>query len=173
MTAPRAARRGGAARRHQRRALLPRRRAREARGRLGLRLRRGRGHGRVLLAEPPRRGRRRRREAGDTVLRGDGQHARGGPSNMLVDALLVFAYRLAGQASKLVDSDACPRPYDRSSRRRSTSWSGPARRGGYAPSAFPTVDRFCMALSHGCAGRLAAHNGDFRPGQSASRCPTS
>ena len=88
---------------------------------------------------------------------------------MLVDALLVCPYRLAGQASKLVDSDACPRPYDRSSRPRSTSWSGPARRGGYAPSAFPTIDRFCMALLYARAGRLPAQNGGCRPGQMHSR----
>jgi ATP-dependent RNA helicase DHX37/DHR1 len=34
-----------------------------------------------------------------------------------------------------------------------------------APSAFPTVDRFSIALLYGRAGRLTAENGGFRPGQ--------
>ena len=37
---------------------------------------------------------------------------------------------------------------------------------GYAPSAFPAADRFCMAVLYGRAGRLTAGNGGFRPGQS-------
>ena len=44
--------------------------------------------------------------------------------------------------------------------------SGPSR-GVYAPSLFPTVNRFCMAVLHGFARRLTAQNGGFRPGQ----CP--
>ena len=31
--------------------------------------------------------------------------------------------------------------------------------------AFPTVNRFCMALLYGRAGRLTAQNGGFRRGQ--------
>jgi hypothetical protein len=40
--------------------------------------------------------------------------------------------------------------------------SGPAR-GGCAPSALPTVERFCTVLLCGRAGRLTAQHGGFRP----------
>ena len=38
--------------------------------------------------------------------------------------------------------------------------------GGEAPLAFPCVNRFCMGLLYGRAGRLNAKNGGFRRGQS-------
>ena len=38
-----------------------------------------------------------------------------------------------------------------------------AAQGAYAPLAFSTVNRFCMALLYGRAGRLTAKNGGFRP----------
>jgi hypothetical protein len=37
--------------------------------------------------------------------------------------------------------------------------------GGQAPSAFSYVNRFCMGLLYGRAGRLNTKNGGFRPGQ--------
>ena len=40
--------------------------------------------------------------------------------------------------------------------------------GGYTPVAFPTVNRFCMALLYGRAGCLTSQNGGFRPGSSAT-----
>jgi hypothetical protein len=40
-----------------------------------------------------------------------------------------------------------------------------AHRGG-SPLAFLAVNSFCIALLYGCAGRLIAENGCFRPGQS-------
>ena len=43
--------------------------------------------------------------------------------------------------------------------------SGPSR-GVQAPVALSTVNWFSMALLDGCAGRLTAQNGVFRPGQS-------
>ena len=46
---------------------------------------------------------------------------------------------------------------------RVTSLSGPARRGAQAPLVFPAVNRFCMALLYGRAGRFTAQNGGFRP----------
>ena len=42
--------------------------------------------------------------------------------------------------------------------------SGPVG-GVNAPSAFPTVNYFCMAFLYGGAGRVAAKNGGSRPGQ--------
>jgi hypothetical protein len=41
--------------------------------------------------------------------------------------------------------------------------SGPAR-AGYAPAAFPIVNRFSMARMYGRTGRITAQNGGFRPG---------
>ena len=46
----------------------------------------------------------------------------------------------------------------------------PPRR-GYAPLAFPTVNRDRMARLYGRAGRLTAKNGEFWPGQYESRSP--
>jgi hypothetical protein len=46
----------------------------------------------------------------------------------------------------------------------------PGRRGRLTPLAFPYVNRFCMALLYGRAGRLTAKTGGFRPGQCG--CPT-
>jgi hypothetical protein len=43
--------------------------------------------------------------------------------------------------------------------------SGPAR-GGYAPLAFPEVNRVCTGLLYVRAGHLTAQNGGFRPEQS-------
>jgi hypothetical protein len=44
----------------------------------------------------------------------------------------------------------------------------PPAGGGYAPLAFPAVNRFFMARLYGCTGRLTAQNGGFRPGQLAA-----
>jgi hypothetical protein len=47
-----------------------------------------------------------------------------------------------------------------------TARARPGRLGAsMASGAFPTVNRFYMALLHGRAGRLTAENGGFRPGQ--------
>jgi hypothetical protein len=48
--------------------------------------------------------------------------------------------------------------------RRRSALSAPPR-GGYAPLAFSYVNRFCMGLLYGRAGRLTAKNGGFRRGQ--------
>ena len=54
--------------------------------------------------------------------------------------------------------------------RRVRQPSGPAW-GLQAVLAFSIVDRFCMALLYGRAGRLTTQNGGFRPGQSRSNSP--
>ena len=46
-----------------------------------------------------------------------------------------------------------------------TDGMGPSGWGGYAPLAFFTVNRLCIALLSGDAGRLTRQNGGFRPGQ--------
>jgi hypothetical protein len=49
--------------------------------------------------------------------------------------------------------------------------SGPAPLGAGKRLFFPDVNRFCMALLYGRAGRLTAKNGGFRPGQSSGSSP--
>jgi hypothetical protein len=78
-----------------------------------------------------------------------------------------------GRAGPACRGERGPEPLREQGRRavlrvRPQGGSGPAR-GGYAPLAFPTVNRVCMALLYARVGRLTVENGGFRPGQSARR----